>query len=179
MTYNYLPDDNELPIESKLNGIFRVSFEIKVESQDELALSDVTQALTEGFERGFGTGFVDKVAELSVEKITKKAQKVLKIGDTVSLKDSIKVRADILSDDGYLFIGAKTEISEVVGENIELDIEAGSTGYINKIADGKVEIADLDKAIDKYSHLGLDLINVDLLTVNADQLEKIDTEEVK
>lgn len=178
MTYNnYLPPD-----EDKLTGVYKVSFEIKVESQDDLSLSDVTQALTEGFERGFGNGFVDKVADLSIEKIIKggkKAAKVLKVGDAVLLKDSLKVRADILSDDGYLFIGAQTDISEVVGKNIELSIEAGSLGYVNKIADGKVEIVNLDRPITSYQEVGIDAINVDLITVNAEQLEKIDAEEVK
>lgn len=180
MTYNYLPDDNELPNESKLNGIFKVSFEIKVESQDDLSLSDVTQALTEGLERGFGEGFVEKVAELSVEKITKKGQHTLKVGDKVRIKENLKMSANIYNDDGYVFVGNKSEdISEIVGENVTLDIEAGSIGFINRIADGKVEVVDLDKAIEKYADIGIEAVNIDLITVNAEQIEKIDSEEVK
>lgn len=180
MTYkNYLPDD-ELHEDSKLNGIYRVSFEIKVQSDDELSLSDVTQALTEGFEKGFGNGFVDKVAELSVENVTKKSQKVFKVGDMVRLKENIQVKSNIYSDDGYHFIGRPTEISEIVtdGEAI-LNIEAGSIGYINTIVDGKVEVIDLDTPLTNFSEIGIDAVNVDLITVNAEQLEKIDSEEVK
>lgn len=180
MTYNnYLPPD-ELNDDSKLNGIFKVSFEVKISSDDELSLSDVTQSLTEGLQRGFGEDFVNKVAKLSVEKINKKAQKVLKVGDKVLIKENLQVKANIYSDDGYHFVGQPTEISEVVtSEEVTIDIEAGSIGYINKIADNKVEIADLDRPITKYADAGIDSINVDLITVNAEQLEKIDSEEVK
>jgi len=181
MTYNnYLPPD-ELN-DSKLDGIFKVSFEIKVESQDELSLSDVTQALTEGFQRGFGEKFVDKVAELSVEKIIKKSEKapkVLKVGDTVRIKESIKLVADIYEDDGYIFVGPKSEISEVLDIDAVLMTVAGSVGLVNKIGkDGQVEVANLDIPIDSWRMDG-DPISVDLITVNAEQLEKIDSEEVK
>ena len=104
MSYkDYLP-----PEENKLVGIYKVSFEIQVGSEDALALSDVAQALTEGFGKGFGEDFVTrKVADLSIEKITKKAVKVLKVGDTVLLKEPIKITANIYSDDGYIFTGVQ------------------------------------------------------------------------
>jgi hypothetical protein len=177
--YNYLPSD-ELD-DSKLNGIYRVSFEIQVKSEDALSLSDVTQALTEGFQRGFGADFVEKVAELSVEKITKKAVKVLKIGDKVYLKENLKMKANIYNDDGYLFVGQPTEISETVtSEETIIDIEAGSIGYVNKInKDGSFEVADLDRPVTKYTDAGIDSVNIDLVTVSAEQVEKIDSEEVK
>ena len=182
MTYNnYLPPE-ELD-NSKLNGIFKVSFEIKVESQDELSLSDVTQSLIEGFERGFGEGFVDKVAELSVEKITKKAVKVLKVGDKVQLTSDLDLMTEIYSDDGYVFVGNKNEISEsVTTEPVSVKVAAGSIGYINRInKDGSLEVADLDKPYvnSLWQEIGLDSVNIDLITVNAEQLERIDSEEVK
>jgi len=180
MTYNnYLP-----PEEAKLTGIFKVSFEIKVESQDELSLSDVTQALTEGFERGFGEGFVNKVADLSIEKVTKNSrQAVLKVGDKVRLTGSVALEADIYSDDGYVFIGTPNEISEkVTSEKVNIQIEAGCTGYVNSIhKDGSLEVADLDKPYvnSAWADIGLEAVNIDLITVKADQIEKIDSEEVK
>lgn len=167
--YNYLPPE-ELN-DSKLNGIYRVSFEVQVKTDDELSLSDVTQSLTEGLQRGFGENFVDKVAELSVEKIMKKAVKVLKVGDMVRIKENIQLKANVYNDDGYIFVGQKNDISEVVGENTDLNIEAGSVGYVNKISKDIVEVIDLDKAVDD--------INIDLISVNAEQIEKIDSEEVK
>lgn len=174
MTYNnYLPEDERYD-DSKLNGIYKVSFEIKVKAEDELSLSDVTQALTEGLDRGFGEGFVEKVAELAVEKITKKSEKtlkVLKVGDTVYIKETIKVKANIYSDDGYLFTGKKTDISETISENVDLAIEAGSIGYVNKIANDVIEVVDLDRPVED--------VNIDLITVKAEQIEKIDSEEVK
>jgi len=180
MTYNYLPEDERFD-DSKLNGIYRVSFEVKVTSDQDLSLSDVTQSLTEGFDRGFGEGFVEKVADLSIEKITKKAVKALKVGDTVLIKEPIKITASIYSDDGYIFVGHRNEISEIVSENVDFELEAGSIGYVNKIANGVVEVADLDKPLTSFYQCGdgMDAINVDLISVKAEQLEKIDSEEVK
>lgn len=183
MTYNYLPDDERYN-DSKLNGIFKVSFEIKVESQDELSLSDVTQALTEGFQKGFGEEFVNKVAELSVEKLTKKSeQKVLKIGDKIKLVSDVEVQADIYSDDGYVFIGNPNEISEKVNiDKLNVQVKAGSIGYVNKIyKDGSLEIADIDRPYVNplWEEIGIDAVNIDLITVNAEQVEKLDSDEVK
>jgi hypothetical protein len=184
MAYNnYLPDD-ELYGESKLKGIYRVSFDIQVRSDDELSLSDVAQALTEGFGRGFGEDFVSsKVADLSIEKVTKKAAKVLKVGDKVQLKSDLDLKAEIYSDDGYVFIGNKNEISEsVTTEPVSITVFAGSIGYINRInKDGSLEVADLDKPYvnSLWQEIGLDSVNIDLITVKAEQLERIDSEEVK
>ena len=181
MTYNYIPSD-ELD-DSKLNGIYRVSFEVKVTSDEDLSLSDVTQSLTEGFERGFGSGFSEKVAELSVEKITKKAVKVLKVGDKVQVKSDLNLMTEIYSDDGYVFVGSKNEISEsVTTEPVNVKVVAGSIGFINRInKDGSLEVADLDKPYvnSLWQEIGLDSVNIDLITINADQIEKIDSEEVK
>lgn len=183
MTYNYLPDD-ELQNNSKLNGIFKVSFEIQLESQDELSLSDATQALAEGFERGFGNGFVDKVASLNIEKITKKADKVvLKVGDKIKLTSDVNLEADIYSDDGYVFLGAPSEISEKVNtDKVNVQVIAGSIGYVNRInKDGSLEIADIDKPYVNplWEEIGIGAVNIDLITVNAEQVEKIDLDEVK
>ncbi len=183
MTYNYLPDD-ELSNESKLKGIYRVSFEVQLESQDDLSVSDITQSLTEGLERGFGDGFVNKVADLSIERITKNSkQAVLKVGDKVKLVSTVNIEADIYSDDGYVFIGNPNEISEKVTDaKVNIQINAGSTGYINKIhKDGSLEIADLDKPYVNplWEEIGLEAVNIDLMTVKAEQIEKIDAEEVK
>ena len=179
--YNYLPPEED----NKLVGIYKVSFEIQVESQDELSLSDLTQDLTEGLVRGFGDGVVNKVAALSVEKISKQSPKeAVKIGDRVRLVSEVKVTADIYEDDGYVFIGKPTEeISQkLTAEQVVINITAGSTGYINKInKDGSLEVADLDKPYvnEKWAELGMDAVNVDLITVAADQVEKIDLDEVK
>jgi hypothetical protein len=180
MTYNnYLP-----PEDDKLAGIYKVSFEIKVESQDELSLSDVTQALTEGFERGFGDGFVNKVADLSIARISKTSkQAALKIGDKIKLTSDINVEADVYSDDGYVFIGNPSEISEkLTSTPFDIEVKAGSMGFVNKInKDGSLEVADLDKPYvnDSWIELGINAVNIDLIIVKADQIEKIDAEEVQ
>lgn len=183
MTYNYLPDD-ELNNDSKLNGIFKVSFEIKVESHDELSLSDLTHDLAEGLERGFGNGFIERVAALNVEKLTKKAvAKKINVGDKIRLISDVKLEADIYSDDGYVFIGNPNEISEkLTTEKVAIDVTTGAIGFINRIhKDGSLEIADIDKPYtnDKWVELGIDAVNLDLITVTAEQIEKIDSDEVK
>lgn len=181
MTYNnYLPPEED----NKLVGVYKVSFEIKVESQDELSLPDLTQNLAEGLERGFGEGYINKVAALKVEPVTKQSAKdSVKIGDRIRLVSDVKVSAEIYEDDGYVFIGNPNEISQkITSEKVEIEITAGSIGYINKInKDGSLEIADLDKPYvnEAWADLGLDAVNVDLITVVAEQVEKIDTDEVK
>jgi len=180
MVYNnYLPPD-----QNKLSGIYKVSFEIQVESQDELSLSDVTQALAEGFERGFGDDFVNKVASLSIEPVAKKVEKaVLKVGDKIKLVSDVEIQADVYSDDGYVFIGNPNEISEkVTADKVNVQVKVGSTGYVNKIhKDGSLEIADIDKPYVNplWEEIGIDAVNIDLITVQADQIEKIDLDEVK
>ncbi len=181
MTYNdYLPSDDE-----KLVGTYKVSFEIHVESQDELSLSDLTHDLSEGFERGFGDGFVNKVAALSIEKLSKKSTKTaLKIGDKIRLIGEATVSADIYIDDGYVFVGNPNEISEkLTSETVNINVSAGSTGWVNKInKDGSLEIADLDTSYVNaaLADLGVDTaISIDLITVKAELIEKIDSEEVK
>jgi len=178
--YNYLPPEED----NKLVGIYKVSFEIQVESQDELSLSDLTQDLTEGLVRGFGDGVVNKVAALSVEKVSKQSPKeAVKIGDRIRLVSDVNLTADIYTDDGYLFIGNPNEISQkLTTEKVAIQVTAGSTGFVNKInKDGSLEIADLDKPYvnEAWADLGIDAVNVDLITVVADQIEKIDTDEVK
>jgi hypothetical protein len=180
MTYNnYLP-----PEEDKLIGVYKVSFEIKVESHDELSLSDLTHDLAEGLERGFGNGFIDRVAALNVEQLTKKAAaKKINVGDRIRLISDIKLEADIYSDDGYVFIGNPNEISEkLTTEKVAIDVTAGAIGFVNRIhKDGSLEIADIDKPYtnDSWINMGIDAVNLDLITVVAEQIEKIDSEEVK
>lgn len=181
MTYNnYLPPD-----EDKLKtGVYKVSFEIKVESQDEVSLSDITYELTEGLVRGFGDGFIGKVAALNVEPVVPQDDsKNIKIGDHVRLVGNIDIQADIYNDDGYLFVGTPTEISEkITSKQVGMSITAGSIGYINKInKDGSLEIADLDKPYvnAQWEDLGIDAVNIDLITVKAEQVEKLDSDEGK
>lgn len=178
--YNYLPPEED----NKLVGIYKVSFEIQVESQDDLSLSDLTQDLTEGLVRGFGDGFINKVAALSIDKVSKQSPKQsVKIGDRIRLVSDVNVTADIYEDDGYLFIGNPNEISQkLTTEKVAIQVAAGSTGFVNKInKDGSLEVADLDKPYinETLADMGIDAINVDLITVVATQVEKIDTDEVK
>jgi hypothetical protein len=82
-----------------------------------------------------------------------------------------------------MFIGNPNEISEkMTSEPASIQIQAGSIGYVNGIhKDGSLEIADLDKPYvnEAWLEIGIDAVNIDLITVNAEQIEKIDTYEVK
>jgi len=182
MTYNnYLPPDEDNKLTS---GIYRVSFEIKVESQDDLSLSDITHDLTEGLVRGFGDGFINKVAALNIQKVTPtKETKAIKVGDHVRLVSAVEVTANIYNDDGYLFIGKPNDISEkVTSKEVSIQVTAGCMGYVNKInKDGSLEVADIDKPYinEKWQELGIDSVNIDLITVKAEQIEKFDSEEGK
>jgi hypothetical protein len=179
MTYNnYLPPEDE-----KLVGIYKVSFEIHVESQDEISLSDLTQDLTEGFQRGFEGDFVSKVASLRVDKVSHTPEKEsVKIGDRIRLINDISLEAQVYTDDGYVFIGNPNEISEkLTTDAVSIKVSAGSIGFVNKInKDGSLEIADLDRPYVNAAWIdaGIDAVNVDLITVNADHIEKLDSDEV-
>lgn len=168
-------------MESNLNGIYRVSFDIEVEAKDALALSDLAQSLTEGI---LSEGLAAKVSHLSLEKIEKHgkaAPKQLKIGDMVQLTSDIQIIANVYSDDGYFFIGKTSTISECIAENQTLILSAGSYGFVNKVSNGIAEIIDIDKAIieAKFEDVGIDAINVDMILLDASLLEKIDAQEGK
>jgi hypothetical protein len=178
--YNYLPPEED----HKLVGIYKVSFEIKVESQDELSLSDLTQDLTEGFHRGFADGFVNKVASLQVEKlVNQEIKEAIRVGDRIRLVSDVKLDADVYHDDGYVFIGVPSEISEkITAEKVVVQITAGNVGYVNKVnKDGSIEVADLEKPYvnEAWKEIGVDAVNVDLITVLAEQVEKIEADEGK
>ena len=170
-------------MESNLNGIYRVSFDIEVESKDALALSDLAHSLTEGI---LSEELAAKVSHLTMEKIERHGKiepKVLKIGDRVQVVGDLNIDAEIYHDDGYVFIGNPSDISEkVMSEPANVTIEAGSIGYVNKInKDGSLEIVDMDKPYVNtlWQEIGIDAVNIDLITVTADMIAKIDTDEVK
>lgn len=170
-------------MESNLNGIYRVSFDIEIESKDALALSDLAHSLTDGM---LSEELAAKVSHLTMEKIEKHGSakpKVLKVGDKVQVLSDLNIDAEIYHDDGYVFVGKPSDISEcVTSEPASIVIEAGSIGYVNKVnKDGSLEIADMDKPFvnSLWQEIGIDAVNIDLITVLADQITKIDSEEVK
>lgn len=167
----------ELSGQHKLNGIYKVSFNIEVESDDELSLSDLAQSLTEGF----GEGLLGKMAHLSFEKLDKTGQsisKILKVGDRVQLTKPISINASVYEDDGYVFVGMPTDISNEIGEQ-EIILEAGSIGYVNQIDEDRIEIVDIDlPGVIKTAEY-TEPISVDLISLNIEMVEKIHNEEDK
>lgn len=167
-------------MEKPLKGILKISFELDLDNANQISVSDVAQSLLEGF----GEEFLERVSNLNVESIEKhgeiESKDLLKIGDMVQLKEDIKISAMIYSDDGYHFIGKPNDISEeVTYEPTILNIEAGSFGYVNQVIGNKVEVIDIDRPITKYAGAGIDAVNVDLIIIDSDKLEKIDIQEVR
>lgn len=170
-------------METPLNGQYKVSFNIDIESEDALNLSDLSFLLTEGV----GEGLASKLSHLLVEKIDKTGKSnsnLFKIGNKVQLTKEFKILASIYEDNGYMFIGEPTENSNIIGEQ-EITIAAGSIGYVNKDDGESIQIIDLDLPV-MASFIDIDTdeiieakVNVDFITLNADIIEKIDTEEGK
>lgn len=163
--------------QEKLTGIFKVSFNIEIDSQDELALSDVSFLLAEGV----GEALAAKVSHLSVEKVDKigvHEPKVFKIGDKVQLKDTLIVQASVYEDDGYVFVGVPSEISTEIAQQ-EIVLEAGVIGYVNHVDGTNIELIDMNCVASVPLEEYVETASIDLITVNAEQLEKIDSEEVK
>lgn len=165
-------------METPLNGQYKVSFTIDIESEDALSTSDLSFLLTEGV----GESLASKLSHLSVEKLDKTGQSklnIFKIGDKIQITKEIKIKASIYEDDGYMFIGQPTDNSNLLGEQ-EVTIQAGSTGYMNKNRDENMEIIDLDLPV-VASLIDVDTdevinekINVDLVILSAEMIEKVD-----
>lgn len=173
---NNLPH-KEASGKSPLNGTYKVSFNVDVETGDEFSLSDLAQVIS----TGFGEGLMDRVSHLKVEKMAKEGAIPLKAGDTVYLTRTIKVSAQILDDNGYFFVGSSTEDSREMGTQ-EITLTEGSTGIVNQVKDGKVEIIDLDRTsfaelVDPETNdFFEDAVNIDLIAIDLDAVEKV-TEE--
>jgi hypothetical protein len=167
-------------MEQPLRGQYKVSFNIDIESDDALNLSDLSFLLTEGV----GEGLAAKLSHLSVEKIEKTGKtnaKLFKIGDKIQINQDIKIQASIYEDDGYMFIGEPTESANMIGEQ-EVTISAGSIGYVNKDRGENIQIVDLDLPV-VASLIDVDTdevieakVNVDFITLSSDMLEKVDSE---
>jgi hypothetical protein len=125
-----------------LDGSYKVSFNIEMSSEDNFTISDLTQALSEGFEP-----WIERVANVSVEKLTKEGKpeepRILKVGDRVRFSKAVTVKATILEDDGYYSVGMPTESSAEVGEH-DITITEGSHAIVNQIKDGKAELIEID-----------------------------------
>jgi hypothetical protein len=143
------PLTNEALGPTPLNGSYKVSFNLSLSELDGLSVSDVAQALAEGFGDG---DILGKVSDLGIEKIVKEGAPVtpvtLKVGDLVGILSDTSIVATILEENGLYRIGASTDASTVIGE-ASVTIESGSMGYVNKISeDGTtVEVIDLDREV--------------------------------
>lgn len=165
-------------MDQPLNGIYRVSFDIEIKDTDYLDQSDLAFLFTDGM----SSRLTSKVANLQIEQLDKKGEKVsktIKVGDRISITENIIVRANFYEDDGYLFVGKPSDISNEVGSK-EIVLEAGCFAYVNQIhKNGEVDLIDLDRPISatlRVDDMGTevtDVANVDFITVDATKIEKV------
>jgi hypothetical protein len=172
-----LNEEAKVPLE----GTFKVSFILSVVQDDNILVSDIAQAIGEGFGEG---KLLAKVSELKVDKIEKVAT-TLRAGDRVCLQNDIEITSAILCDaDGNHFIGEQAD-AENLGEQVVI-LKSGSQAIVNKVVGDKVELIELDISVtasfedDTDSSLLYDVpVSVDLITLSADLVEKVADDEVE
>lgn len=174
-----MSDNSKLPFSEAsgkkcLNGTYKVSFTINVDSEDNILASDFGLFITQGF----GENLVDKVAALDVEKMYKTANVELKPGDLIYLNRDIEVRANVVKDNnGILCIGS---LGEPVCENYRLVFPRGIVAEVNKVAEGQAELLSFDNLIEasfinpETDEPFWENIRVDKIAVDLDVIEKID-----
>lgn len=167
-------------MDQPLNGIYRVSFDIEIRDNDSLSQSDLAMLFTEGMSEGLA----NKVANLQIERLDKegKSTKKIKVGDIIRVKENVTIRASFYEDDGYVFVGKPSDISNAIGSK-EIVLEAGSKAYVNQIyKNGEVDLIDVDRSITatlRVDDLGTEIsetVNIDFVTMNAEQIEKVEIE---
>lgn len=165
-------------MDQPLNGIYRVSFDIEIKDSDYLDQSDLAFLFTDGM----SYKLANKVANLHIEELGKtgeKASRTIKIGDRIQLTENIVIQANFYEDDGYLFVGQPSDISNEIGTK-EIVLEAGTVAYVNQIhKNGSVDLIDLDRTISaslRVDDLGTevtDVVNVDFVTIDSSKIEKV------
>lgn len=181
-----MTNQNPLPFDEAsgkkiLSGPYHVSFDIDISRSDEISISDLIQTISGTLT---DTGLIEKVSKLNVSKQAKNdtfPSKNLKVGDTIRISKEIRVTAELFEDEGYYSLGLQTENAKKLGEP-EFTIEEGSSAVINKILDDGVELIELDRAVsatlqdEETDELFDASVNVDLVRVPKDCIEKIDEE---
>lgn len=135
---NKLPS-NEASGTRRLHGIYHVSFDIAISSNDDLTITDVTQAIASGFS---DSPVLSKIADLNITKNLKPVD--LKIGDTIMVKEDTSVKVSLFSDSiGNIVAGKEFPNFKFLGETT-LKVTAGSRAVVNKLDNETVECISFD-----------------------------------
>ncbi len=170
---------NELLGTKKLHGRYKVSFILDVTEDDDVSISDINQALAEGFNE---PSLLQKISDVELEKVNKQGDLLsptLKPGDKVRLIEDIEVKAHISYDDPHYILGSKQEDVEKLGE-MTTTIEEGLTATVNLVEGEKVELIDFDSVITVPLEDSFTLecvptpVNIDSVIVSKSSLEKVD-----
>lgn len=174
-----MSDNPKLPFseasgKKPLQGTYKVSFTINVDSEDKIYTSDFGLFITDGF----GESLVEKVASLDVEKIYKRATVELKPGDLVYLNRDVEVKAMVVKDDNGIYcVGS---VGHPVCENYALTFPRGIVAAVNKVAEGQVELLSFDNIIEaafinpETDEPFWEAVRIDRIAVDLDAVGKIE-----
>jgi hypothetical protein len=156
-----------------LNGTYKISFLINIDSKDDVLASDVGLFLSSGL----GDTLLEKVSNVDVEKIYKIAAVPLKPGDLVYLNQDINVKATVVKDSKGIFcVGS---IGEPVCEEYNLHLQRGMIAEVNKIAEGQAELIGFDNVIEasfinpETDEPFNEYVRLDRIAIDLDMIEKI------
>ena len=129
--------------EKPLSGTFKVSFNVNLSMKDSMFLADIAQAITEGFN---DSPVLSKLANLDIEDVTPPA--VVRPGDLVTFKDTLKVRAHVFEDKGS-FVLKDSMYGDLrdLGE-FEVILSGQHQATVNCITKEGVELIDFNTAVD-------------------------------
>jgi hypothetical protein len=157
-----------------LNGTYKVSFTINVNSEDNVHASEVGLFLTQGL----GDSLIEKVSSVDVEKIYKTANVELKPGDVVYLTQDVDVKATVVKDSSGIYcVGS---LGEPICEEYNIPLQRGLVAEVNSIKEGQAELigfendieasfidAETDEPFNAY-------VRIDKISVDLDVIDKID-----
>lgn len=173
-----MSDNNKLPFseasgKKPLHGTYKISFQINIDSEDDVLSSDIGLFLS----NGLGDNLLEKVSNVDVEKIYKTAAVPLKPGDLVYLNQDINVKATVVKDSSGVFcVGS---IGEPICEEYNLSLQKGMIAEVNKVADGEVDLIGFDNVIEssfinpETNEPFNEYVRLDRIAVNLDVVEKI------
>ena len=158
-----------------LNGTYKISFLINIDSEDCVLSSDVGLFLSSGI----GEQLLEKVSNVNVEKIYKIASVPLKPGDLVYINRDIMVNATVVKDTkGIYCVGS---VGEPICEEYTLSLHRGLIAEINKVSEGQAELIGFDNLIEasfinpETDEPFWENVRLDLIAVDLDAVEKVNS----
>lgn len=170
---------NEILGHNTLRGRYKVSFVLNVSEDDDISISDITQAIAAGFNE---SKLLQRISKLDLEKVDKEGNLLtssFKVGNKVRLKNDITVKCQVSYESPNYIIGSKNEDADPLGE-IETTINQGMIATVNQIDGDDVELIDFESIVmvplkDSDSlEIVPTVANIDSITISKKNLEKVD-----